>query len=303
MLGLLNTVLSKGGSLLTYVKEGLVMANRFLSPPKLSFPANASAEFDGASDYIDTASLPLDTFTNFTISGWFYLDNLSTTRVLLGFGNSSNNFPIIVLEAQSSGVARFFVRDSGSSSASVDSSAGAVTTGKWYFLAGTRSGNDYKGYLDGSLTASVTTSAVDVEGELDVFGIGRLSRLGPSGYFKGNLANVAIWNRALSSDEINSVMWKSYTLLNTSEKEGLQAWYSLKESELLSGDSTPTLEKYAEVNKLTFEGKQCLQDALNALPTITDARLYSAKYDIRVSADGGTVESLDCVETELNAIV
>jgi len=279
------------------------MANRFLSPPKLSFPANASAEFDGASDYIDTASLPLDTFTNFTISGWFYLDNLSTTRVLLGFGNSSNNFPIIVLEAQSSGVARFFVRDSGSSSASVDSSAGAVTTGKWYFLAGTRSGNDYKGYLDGSLTASVTTSAVDVEGELDVFGIGRLSRLGPSGYFKGNLANVAIWNRALSSDEINSVMWKSYTLLNTSEKEGLQAWYSLEESELLSGDSTPTLEKYAEVNKLTFEGKQCLQDALNALPTITDARLYSAKYDIRVSADGGTVESLDCVETELNAIV
>ena len=303
MLGLLNTVLSKGGSLLTYVKEGLVMANRFLSPPKLSFPANASAEFDGASDYIDTASLPLDTFTNFTISGWFYLDNLSTTRVLLGFGNSSNNFPIIVLEAQSSGVARFFVRDSGSSSASVDSSAGAVTTGKWYFLAGTRSGNDYKGYLDGSLTASVTTSAVDVEGELDVFGIGRLSRLGPSGYFKGNLANVAIWNRALSSDEINSVMWKSYTLLNTSEKEGLQAWYSLEESELLSDDTTPTLEKYAAANSLTFEGKQCLQDALNALPTITDARLYSAKYDIRVSADGGTVESLDCVETELNAIV
>ncbi len=53
MLGLLNTVLSRGGSLLTYVKDGLVMANRFLTPPKLTFPVDASAEFNGTSDYID----------------------------------------------------------------------------------------------------------------------------------------------------------------------------------------------------------------------------------------------------------
>ena len=305
MLGLLNTVLTRGGSLLTFVKDGLVMANRFLTPPKLTFPVDASAEFNGTSDYISTASLPLDTFTNFTISGWFYVDNLSTTRVLLGFGSSSSNFPIIVLEAQSSGVARFFVRDSGSSSASADSSTGAITTGKWYFFAGTRSGNDYKAYLDGSLTASVTTSAVDVEGELDLFGIGRLSRLGPSGYFDGNLANVAIWNRALSSDEINSVMWKSYEALATTEKSGLQAWYKLDESELFdaSNTSTTNLEEYAKLNSVTFEGKACLQTALNALPDITDARLYSAKYDIRVSGDGGTVEALNCVETELNALL
>jgi hypothetical protein len=303
MLGLLNTVLSRGGSLLTYVKDGLVMANRFLTPPKLTFPVDASAEFNGTSDYIDTASLPLDTFTNFTISGWFYIDNLSTTRVLLGFGSSSSNFPIIVLEAQSSGVARFFVRDSGSSSASLDSSAGAITTGKWYFLAGTRNGNDYKGYLDGSLTANVTTSAVDVEGELDLFGIGRLRRLNPSGYMDGNLANVAIWNRALSSDEINSVMWKTYEQVSTTEKSGLQAWYKLSADEVLSGDSTATLTTYANANSLTFEAPACVQTALNGLPDITDARLYSANYDIRVSADGGNVESLSCVETELNAIL
>jgi len=99
------------------------------------------------------------------------------------------------------------------------------------------------------------------------------------------------------------VMWKSYEKLTTTESNGLQAWYKLQESELISGDSTATLEKYAAANSLTFEGKTCLQTALNALPTITDARLYSAKYDIRVSADGGTVESLNCVETELNAIL
>ena len=98
-------------------------------------------------------------------------------------------------------------------------------------------------------------------------------------------------------------MWKGYDALNTSEKNGLQAWYKLEESELLSGDDTATLETYAAAKGLTFEGKTCLQNALNAFPDITDARLYSANYDIRVSADGGSIEALSCVETELNALL
>ena len=98
-------------------------------------------------------------------------------------------------------------------------------------------------------------------------------------------------------------MWKTYEQVSTTEKSGLQAWYKLSADEVISGDSTATLEKYAEVNKLTFEAPACVQTALNGLPDITDARLYSANYDIRVSADGGNVESLSCVETELNAIL
>jgi hypothetical protein len=157
-----------------------------------------------------------------------------------------------------------------------------------------------KMYLDGSLNVSSSTSQT-ISTSINTF-LGRESYQSTN-HFGGNLANVAIWNRALSSDEINSVMWKTYEQVSTTESNGLQAWYKLSADEVLSGDSTATLEKYAEVNKLTFEGKQCVQDALNGLPDITDARLYSANYDIRVSADGGTVESLSCVETELNAIL
>ena len=98
-------------------------------------------------------------------------------------------------------------------------------------------------------------------------------------------------------------MWKGYESLTSGEKNGLQAWYKLEESELLSGDDTATLETYAAAKGLTFEGKTCLQNALNAFPDITDARLYSANYDIRVSADGGSIEALSCVETELNALL
>ena len=98
-------------------------------------------------------------------------------------------------------------------------------------------------------------------------------------------------------------MWKTYEQVSTTESNGLQAWYKLSADEVLSGDSTATLTTYANANALTFEAPACVQTALNGLPDITDARLYSANYDIRVKADGGTVESLSCVETELNAIL
>ncbi len=298
MLGLLNTVLTRGGSLLTFVKDGLVMANRFLTPPKLTFPAQGSAGFNGTSDYIDVATLPLSDFTNFTMAAWFYTE---TTKqgTILGFGNSTTDTPISLIETRGGDNVRFSYRDDAGTLSVKDT--GVLTKSIWNYVTAVKEGNNFSIYLNGSLasTSSTTTGAIT----FDTFTIGVLKRTALVNYFENNLANVAIWNRALSSDEINSVMWKSYEALATTEKSGLQAWYKLNESELISGDDTATLTKYAEANGLIFEQPACVQTALNNLPDITDARLYSAKYDIRVSADGGTVESLSCVETELNAIL
>ena len=290
MLGLINAVTATFGAIDRYVKQGLVMANRFLTPPKLTFPANGSAEFDGASDYIQL-NTPFS-YTNHTIAAWCYVENDATVKTI--FDNRASGTGGIFLHA-TTGETLYYEVDA-SSLLSTSSFAN-----EWVYVVGTYDGSTQNLYINGSLdgtksvakTVSTSTNAL----------IGARSHSGLANYYNGNLANVAIWNRALSSDEINSVMWKGYDALATSEKNGLQAWYSLEESELLSGDSTATLEKYAEVNGLTFEGKQCVQDALNGLPDITDARLHSANYDIRVSADGGNVESLSCVETELNAIL
>jgi len=82
MLGLLNTVLSKGNTLLTYVKDGLVMANRFLTPPKLTFPVSGTAAFNGTSDYIDVNKSINETFGS--VAFWMYRDvntNSSTTGI------------------------------------------------------------------------------------------------------------------------------------------------------------------------------------------------------------------------------
>ena len=176
----------------------------------------------------------------------------------------------------------------------------------WSYLTITYpSANTYKMYLNGSELSVLNAGFSPVQIPIKEMIIGGRMDDGSTfiNGFLGNLANVAIWNRALSSDEINSVMWKTYEQVSTTESNGLQAWYKLSADEVISGTSTATLTTYANANSLTFEAPACVQTALNGLPDITDARLYSANYDIRVKADGGNVESLNCVETELNAIL
>ena len=302
MLGLLNTVLSKGNTLLTYVKDGLVMANRFLTPPKLTFPVDASAEFNGTSDYIqvkdDGKDSAFDT-QEFTIGAWVYFDSLTNDFIIWSYDFTSQTAPYYAQHLRiSSGVNKLFFGFNQSGTFEGLDGGNALSLNKWYYATATYKSGEQKIYIDGSQIGSESNVGTITYYNQEVW-IGRSNY----SYANGNLANVAFWNRALSSDEINSVMWKTYEQVSTTEKSGLQAWYKLSADEVLSGDSTATLTTYANANALTFEAPACVQTALNGLPDITDARLYSANYDIRVKADGGTVESLSCVETELNAIL
>tara|TARA_R110002074_G_scaffold74723_1_gene171041 strand:+ start:612 stop:1514 length:903 start_codon:yes stop_codon:yes gene_type:complete len=300
MLGLLNTVLSKGNTLLTYVKDGLVMANRFLTPPKLTFPVSGSAAFNGTSDFIDLSTdLDEQLDGDFTISAWV---NTDTTATQFIFNSITSLGTKIIAGIRFSDLGFWLGVDNGTQYWA--RSGSALNTGEWYYCTATflSSSNTIKIFLNGSDTTTVSPSIAGFGSGSGYVVLGKRNGNNDS-YMDGNLANVAIWNRALTSDEINSVMWKTYEQVSTTESNGLQAWYKLSADEVLSGTSTATLTTYANANSLTFEAPACVQTALNGLPDITDARLYSANYDIRVKADGGNVESLNCVETELNAIL
>jgi len=105
---------------------------------------------------------------------------------------------------------------------------------EWVYIVGTYDSTTQKLYINGSLdqsgaiskTINVTTDAR----------IGAKNYIDDPTNFDGNLANVAIWNRALNSDEINSIMWKSYSELDVVQKNGLQAWYALDD---ITGTTVP----------------------------------------------------------------
>jgi hypothetical protein len=230
------------------IKNGLVMFNKFTTAG-ISHPAQGSAEFNGTSDYVQ---LP-DPFshTNHTIAAWVYNDTTSGTQTVFD-NRDANDDGVRILG--SSGTFYYQLNAS-------DRTFTMPTAGNWYFITATYDGTTQKLYADGSLVSSVATSQTISVSDYD-------SNIGKStyenNYFGGNLANVAIWNRALSSDEINSVMWKSYEGLEGAESNGLQAWYSLDDITSPAA-SLANMEQLATDKDATIENKAAITAAINAL--------------------------------------
>ena len=226
------------------------MANRFLTPPKLTHPAQGSATFNGSSDYIQ-----LDTpfsYTNHTIAAWVYVDDTGVQKFI--FDNRDADNDGIRLTSPSNETIQYSVN-------AADVSSSNTYANEWVYAVGTYDGTTQKLYVDGSLVSSQATSQT-ISTTTNAT-IGRISYTSFE-FFKGNLANVAIWNRALSSDEINSVMWKSYEGLNDSEENGLQAWYSLDDITSPAA-SLANMEQLATDKDATIENKAAITAAINAL--------------------------------------
>ena len=262
MLGLLNTVLSRGGSLLTYVKDGLVMANRFLTPPKLTFPAQGSAEFNGSSDFINVTPSPIGAESAVSFSGWINTtQSFSSVKGIMSKG--TNGFGDFVIAGRSTNKLGVYFQTN-SASGGYHLSTTSINDGEWHFFAVTweNSSDNLKIYIDGSLENTQTIAGDSVKNTDTKLAIGAYSN--ETNFLDGNLANVAIWNRALSSDEINSVMWKSYEALSGTESNGLQAWYSLDDITSPAA-SLANMEQLATDKDATIENKAAITAAINAL--------------------------------------
>jgi len=255
---LLRRGLLSGG--LNLITEGLVMASKFITQG-LSFPAQGSAEFDGASDYIDLGT-DLDESLNgdFTISAWVNSD-VTTTGALFHSVTSADTKIIAGIRFNDLGF--WLGVDNGTSY--WKKSGSALNTSEWYYCTATfdSSSNTIKIFLNGSDNTNSSGSIAGFGSGIGYAIIGKRNGNNDS-YMDGNLANVAIWNRALSSDEINSVMWKSYEALSGAESNGLKAWYSLDDITSPAA-SLANMEQLAADKEATIENKAAITAAINAL--------------------------------------
>jgi hypothetical protein len=244
------------------IKNGLVMFNKFTTAG-LNFPAQGSAEFNGTSDFIqvkdDGKGSAFDT-QEFTIGAWFYLDALGAENVIWSYDFTSHANPYYSQHLRiTSGGNIIFSWNNGSSFDQI-SSPSAISASRWYYVSASFVSGSQKLYLDGSLIVSKSANATITYYNQEVW----ISRSNFGGYINGNLANVAIWNRALTSDEINSVMWKSYEGLTGAESNGLQAWYSLDDITSPAA-SLANMEQLATDKDATIENKAAITAAINAL--------------------------------------
>ena len=238
---------------MSVVKEGLVMFNKFTTAG-ISHPAQGSAEFDGSSDYIQ-----LDTpfsYTNHTIAFWMYRHTTASGGNYGVFDQRDGGGDGIVIADNTSRQIIYAINSTSRTST-------AINSNEWVYVTASYDGSTIKLYLNGSLDQSASTTQT-VSTTTDAV-IGSKSYSSSANIpFDGNLANVAIWNRALSSDEINAVMWKGYQSLTDNEKSGLQAWYSLDDVASPAA-SLATMEALAVDKDATIENKAAITAAINAL--------------------------------------
>ena len=207
-----NSFTVRGDADASIVTAGLRMNNVF-GPSALTFPANGSASFNGTSDYIQL-NTPFS-YTNHTIAAWVYIEEDATNKYVFQSMNSGTSGIRIMVKSDEK--IRYGLNSFTSDSTNSYSN-------EWVFVTATYNGTTAKLYIDGSQDQSTNTSqtistTTDARIAANSYSLGE--------YFNGNLANVAIWNRALHPDEINAIMWKSYNDLNAVDKNGLQAWYAL----------------------------------------------------------------------------
>ena len=245
---LLRRGLLSGG--LNLIKEGLVMASKFTTQG-LSFPAQGSAEFNGTSDYIQLNES--FSHTNHTIAAW--INTADASNIGFIFDNRDANDDGIRLLDYLNGSIRYSINAN-----DLDSNY-TLTANDWVYLSATYDGSTMKLYVDGSVDNSLSLSGASIS-------VTTNAKIGDGTYenfkFDGNLANVAIWNRALSSDEINSVMWKSYEGLTGTESNGLQAWYSLDDITSPAA-SLATMQQLATDKNATIENTAAITAAINSL--------------------------------------
>jgi len=172
---------------------------------------NFSMEFDGTNDYIDLGNNfnfgNVTTDSAFSISAWINMTSTSGFRILNRYDGSNLEYSF---GTGGNNKLQFFIFDTISKYRAIVMTT-VLNTGQWYHVAATYSGvggqdaqNGMIIYIDG-VPATVTQTIVGAYQampnlSIDAY-IGKLN----TSYANGKMDEVAIWNTALTSTQVQSI--------------------------------------------------------------------------------------------------
>ena len=186
---------------------------------------NTAANFDGQNDYVEIPNSPDFDMSEGTFHAWFKVDSFDgTDHTILSMDSSGTDGGSMYLAVDSNREdLEFYIEDPsgpstgyGNNSHVITSADGSISEGVWHQVSVSFGPDGMSMYLDGNLVASdsytggignaddepitigasqrnASTEGQAVAGELDRF-------------FDGQIAEVAIFNNALSQSEINTLI-------------------------------------------------------------------------------------------------
>ena len=245
---------------------------------------NSAYSFDGLSSKISasTSSL-LNLANNRTVSVWVKSNNNTSTfdHGIIGYNSTSNkghNGYMLYLKTDGSYIS---LEDNyngtgqgGSSGAPSNGWDGAVSDSKnysndvnWHHIVGVRKNDTTRIYVDGVLQSKYTTLVPNFNNSSIIIGYSNLTNQ----YFKGDIDDIGIWNRALNNEEINELFLGCKTPIATITPSGPTTFCQGSTVTLsTTKDSTYTYQWYNDIDQLQNETK-------NAITTST-----SGKYSVKI---------------------
>ena len=179
------------------------------------FPNEYSFNFDGSNDYLEIADNDGLDLTNFTLSAWIKLTDVSDYRGIISkrSGNAVNYSFFVTTAGANGGKLGSY-----DGSAEINSSA-TVNDGNWHHVAQVHNSGTTTFYIDGSASGSgsqsfSTNAHAVLIGET---GVGQDDRL------LGNIDEVAIWDTALDATAIAKIGSKPVDLTKHSASN-LKLW-------------------------------------------------------------------------------
>ena len=137
---------------------------------------NKAVDFDGSGDTLFAPNSSDYYFGSgdFTVEGWFKIDQQSSQNGIIGVWAYSVNRRswLIQTDNSSNGPLEFFISPDGGNGSLSSASGGNVSTGTWYHFAGVRTGNTLKLFLAGSEVASSSFSGSPYNNTQDDLHIG-----------------------------------------------------------------------------------------------------------------------------------
>ena len=192
----------EGSGTIAYDSSGNGLDGTFNGDPQwVAGQVGGALEFDG-DDSVEIPHSPLLSITDeITITAWTYMNaNASGEMAIVSKGGwGANDLPYELTEEAGSVIFWQFYDNEGRDTCAPDS----PPMEEWHHLAATYDGQIFKCYIDGELADEWAYAGAMPENTASVT-VGQRSRGGT--YFNGMLDEVAIYNRALSADEIPNTM-------------------------------------------------------------------------------------------------
>lgn len=152
--------------------------------------ANSAYSFNGTSSYIGTSQQLMNSVTNFSLGGWINMNSSQISRA--GFFGHNDN-----VETQATGNAISFYQNGVTVNC-------AMTAGAWHMVYGVFNGSTLAIYIDGTQCASSASTQHNSAAYNFNIGGGGIAD-SSANWFTGSIDDVRVYNRALSSTELQTL--------------------------------------------------------------------------------------------------